>query len=205
MRAPHGIEARAFWRILACSGYPECRNTKKIVKKADSVEVKQDIPLEESCPACGKNLAIKHGRFGAYTACGDYPNCKYIKLKTTGVRCPKSCGGEIVERKSKRGKVFYGCSNYPDCDFVVWNKPVGQPCPKCGAPYTAVKPPSVPERFVTAPTESAVSRNHGRKPDHRPESLCSNLGSTASTIFPTLSILTALILSSVSPAVCQGS
>ncbi len=118
-----------FGEFMACSGYPECRNTKKIVKKADSVEVKQDILLEETCPVCAKQLAIKHGRFGEYTACSDYPNCKYIKLKTTGVPCPNGCGGEIVERKSRRGKVFYGCSNYPDCDFVLWNKPVAEALP----------------------------------------------------------------------------
>jgi DNA topoisomerase-1 len=123
---------------MACSGYPECRNTKKIVKSADSVEVKQDIPLEELCPSCGKNLAIKHGRFGEYTACSDYPECKYIKHKTTGVSCPK-CSGQIVERRSKRGKIFYGCSQYPDCDFVLWNKPVPEHCPECDAPFTVVK------------------------------------------------------------------
>jgi DNA topoisomerase I len=128
-----------FGEFMACSGYPDCRNTMKIVKKADSVEVKQDIPLDEICPTCGKHLARKHGRFGEYTACSDYPTCKYIKLKTTGVKCPQNCGGEIVERKSKRGKTFYGCSNYPDCDFVLWNKPVAEECPDCNAPYTVIK------------------------------------------------------------------
>jgi DNA topoisomerase-1 len=103
------------------------------------VTVKQDIPLEEDCPSCGRKLAIKHGRYGEFTACSNYPHCKYIKLKTTGVSCPNRCGGEIVERKSKRGKVFYGCSNYPDCDFVLWNKPVSEPCPQCGAPFTVLK------------------------------------------------------------------
>ena len=136
---PMVLKRGRFGEFLACSGYPECRNTKKIVKRADSVEIKQDIPLDEICPTCGKHLAIKHGRFGEYTACSDYPTCKYIKLKTTGVPCPKGCGGEIVERKSKRGKTFYGCSQYPDCDFVLWHKPVSQACPQCGAPFTLIK------------------------------------------------------------------
>jgi DNA topoisomerase-1 len=136
---PMVLKRGRFGEFMACSGYPECRNTKRIVKSADSVKVKHDIPLEEPCPVCGKNLAIKHGRFGEYTACSDYPNCKYIKLKTTGVKCGKNCGGEIVERKSRRGKTFYGCSNYPDCDFVLWNKPVPEACPQCGAPFTLVK------------------------------------------------------------------
>ena len=136
---PMVLKRGRFGEFMACSGYPECRNTKKILKSADSVRVKQDIPLEEKCPVCGKNLVIKHGRFGEYTACSDYPGCSYIKLKSTGVQCGKNCGGEIVERKSRRGKTFYGCSNYPKCDFVLWNKPVQEPCPLCRAPFTLVK------------------------------------------------------------------
>jgi DNA topoisomerase-1 len=128
-----------FGEFMACSGYPDCRNTKKIVKHADSVSVKQDVTLEETCPTCGKNLAVKHGRFGEYTACSDYPNCKYIKHKTTGVSCPKCRSGEIVERRSRRGKIFYGCSEYPNCDFVLWNRPVPEPCPECKAPFTVVR------------------------------------------------------------------
>lgn len=137
---PMVLKRGRFGEFMACSGYPECRNTKKIVRTAKESTVKHDIPLEEECPVCGKNLVIKHGRFGEYTACSDYPNCKYIKLKSTGVRCGKSgCPGEIVERKSRRGKAFYGCSNYPDCDFVLWNKPLPDPCPMCNAPFTVVK------------------------------------------------------------------
>ena len=128
-----------FGEFMACSGYPECRNTKKIVKSAQETVVKQDIPLDEECPACGKKLAIKHGRFGEFTACSNYPTCKFIKLKSTGVPCPKEmCMGEIVERKSRKGKTFFGCSNYPDCDFVLWNKPIPEPCPQCGAKYTII-------------------------------------------------------------------
>jgi DNA topoisomerase I len=103
------------------------------------VEKKPDVTLDENCPVCGKSLALKYGRYGEYTACSDYPKCKYLKLKTTGVACGKSCGGEIVERKSKRGKTFYGCSRYPECDFVLWNKPIPQACPQCGAPFTTLK------------------------------------------------------------------
>ncbi|MDR1728202.1 MAG: type I DNA topoisomerase [Acidobacteriota bacterium] len=137
---PMVLKRGRFGEFMACSGYPECKNTKKIVKSAESVTVKQDIPLEEACPACGKNLVIKHGRFGEFTACSNYPDCKYIKHKGTDVRCPKEgCTGEIVERKSRRGKVFYGCSNYPDCDFVLWNLPVPEPCPLCGAKFTIQK------------------------------------------------------------------
>ena len=136
---PMVLKRGRFGEFMACSGYPECRNTKKLVGTADAPKVKHDVPLEELCPVCGKNLAVKHGRYGEYTACSNYPACRYIKLKTTGVACPKDCGGEIVERKSRRGKTFFGCSNYPKCDFVVWDRPVLQPCPKCNAPFTVVK------------------------------------------------------------------
>ena len=137
---PMVLKRGRFGEFMACSGYPECRNTKKIVKSADQVTVKQDVLLDETCPVCGHRLALKHGRFGEYTACSDYPNCKYIKLKSTGVPCGREgCTGEIVERKSRRGKTFYGCSLYPDCDFVLWNKPLDDPCPLCGAPFTLTK------------------------------------------------------------------
>ena len=132
---PMVLKRGRFGEFMACSGYPECRNTKKIVKSDETINVQHDIPLDETCPVCGKNLAVKHGRFGEYTACSDYPDCKYIKLKSTGVSCPKNCGGEIVERKSRRGRTFYGCSNYPDCDFTLWNRPLPEPCPVCSAPF----------------------------------------------------------------------
>ncbi len=137
---PMVLKRGRFGEFMACSGYPECRNTKKIVKSADQFTVKQDVLLDETCPVCGHRLAQKHGRFGEYTACSDYPDCKYIKLKSTGVLCGRAgCAGEIVERKSRRGKTFYGCSLYPECDFVLWNKPLAEPCPLCGAPFTLTK------------------------------------------------------------------
>ena len=83
---------------------------------------------------------MKDGRFGQFISCSNYPKCKYIKPKTVGVPCPKpGCGGELTERRSKRGRVFYGCLKYPACDFVVWNKPVPEQCPECHAPYLLEK------------------------------------------------------------------
>jgi DNA topoisomerase-1 len=81
---------------------------------------------------------IKQGRFGEFTACTNYPECKYVKLKSTGVLCPRD-GGELVERKTRRGRVFYGCSNYPDCDFTTWNKPIPEKCPSCGSSFLVEK------------------------------------------------------------------
>ena len=121
-----------FGMFLSCTGYPECKTTRKIIATKQGVAAaKPDQILDETCPNCGKNLVIKQGRFGEFTACTGYPECKYVKNKSTGVLCPKD-GGDVVERKSRRGKVFYGCVNYPKCDFTLWNKPVLEPCPKCG-------------------------------------------------------------------------
>jgi DNA topoisomerase-1 len=139
---PMVVKRGRFGMFLACTGYPECKTTRKILATQQGVTAaKPDQILDEKCPRCGSNLVIKQGRFGEFTACTSYPECKYIKHKTTGVKCPKDAdkGGEIVERKSKRGKIFFGCSNYPDCDFVLWNRPVAEKCPKCGAPYLVEK------------------------------------------------------------------
>lgn len=137
---PMTLKRGRFGQFLACTGYPECKTTRKIAQ-GDRAPKKPDIVLDETCPQCGKaKLVIKEGRFGTFTSCSNYPKCKYIKPKTVGVTCPKpGCGGELIERRSKRGKVFYGCSKYPACDFVVWNKPVPEPCPQCGAPFLLEK------------------------------------------------------------------
>jgi DNA topoisomerase-1 len=140
---PMAMKRGRFGQFLACTGYPECKTTRKLIatKQGGLRAAKPDQVLDEKCPRCGANLVIKQGRFGEFTACTSYPECKYIKHKTTGVVCPKDAdkGGEIVERKSKRGKIFFGCSNYPDCDFVLWNRPVDEKCPSCGAPFLVEK------------------------------------------------------------------
>jgi DNA topoisomerase-1 len=136
---PMVVKRGRFGQFLACSGYPECKTTRKIITTKQGVTAaKPDQMLDEKCPRCSSNLVVKQGRFGEFTACSNYPACKYVKLQTTGVKCPKD-GGEIVERKSRRGKVFYGCSNYPDCDFTLWNKPIAERCPSCGAPFLVEK------------------------------------------------------------------
>ncbi|MGE5803422.1 MAG: topoisomerase DNA-binding C4 zinc finger domain-containing protein, partial [Gemmatimonadota bacterium] len=136
---PMVVKRGRFGMFLACTGYPECKTTRKIISTKQGVKAAQpDQVLDETCPNCGKNLVIKHGRFGEFTACTGYPECKYVKLKPTGVICPKD-GGDIVERKSRRGKVFYGCANYPKCDFTLWNKPVLEGCPKCGWKFLTEK------------------------------------------------------------------
>lgn len=94
----------------------------------------RDEPTDEVCPACGRPMVIKHGRFGKFISCSGYPECKTTKpiVKETGAACPK-CGGAIVERRSKKGRVFYGCGNYPKCDFISWDAVVPERCPVCGS------------------------------------------------------------------------
>jgi len=136
---PMAIKRGRFGQFLACTGYPECKTTRKIIATKQGITAaKPDQILEEKCPKCQSNLVVKQGRFGEFTACSSYPTCKYVKQKTTGVLCPKD-GGDIVERKSRRGKVFFGCANYPDCDFTLWNRPVAEKCPDCGAPFLVEK------------------------------------------------------------------
>jgi len=137
---PMALKRGRFGQFLACTGYPECKTTRKIAS-GTSVPKKPDVILDEICPQCGNaKLVLRDGRFGPFTSCGNYPKCKYIKPKTVGVSCPKpGCGGELSERRTKRGKVFYGCVKYPACDFVTWNKPVAEQCPQCGSPYLLEK------------------------------------------------------------------
>ena len=144
---PMAVKRGRFGQFLACTGYPECKTTRKLIAtKQGLTAAKPDQLLDEKCPKCESQLVLKHGRFGEFTACSNYPTCKYVKQKSTGVLCPKD-GGDIVERKSRRGKVFFGCANYPDCDFTLWNRPVAEKCPDCGAPFLVEK----------------VTKRHGRQ------------------------------------------
>jgi DNA topoisomerase-1 len=144
---PMAMKRGRFGQFLACTGYPECKTTRKLIStKQGLTAARPDQLLEEKCPKCESQLVLKHGRFGEFTACSNYPACRYVKQKSTGVLCPKDAG-DIVERKSRRGKVFFGCANYPDCDFTLWNRPVAEKCPDCGAPFLVEK----------------VTKKHGRQ------------------------------------------
>lgn len=126
-------------QFLACSGYPECKNTRPIIRKENGdVEAAPEEKTDEKCSKCGSPMLVKRSRFGKFLACSRYPECNYTQGIATGVACPED-GGKIVERRSRYGKVFYSCSNYPDCKFALWNKPIPKPCPKCGAPFLVEK------------------------------------------------------------------
>jgi len=114
-------------KFMACSGYPECKHTKPLEEPEE---------VEDKCDKCGKQMVIKHGRFGRFMACSGYPECKNTQPISVGVHCPTDgCSGNLVEKRSRRGKTFYGCSNYPNCKFASWNKPVNIPCSTCQSPY----------------------------------------------------------------------
>ncbi|MFH0929880.1 MAG: type I DNA topoisomerase [Candidatus Moraniibacteriota bacterium] len=116
-----------FGKFIACMKYPECRYTEK------TAEEQKEENSGEVCEKCGAPMVVKRGRFGTFLGCSKYPECKTIKsiAKKTGVKCPKCKEGDILERKSKKGRLFFGCSKYPACDFSLWNKPTGETCPKC--------------------------------------------------------------------------
>jgi DNA topoisomerase-1 len=137
---PMAMKRGRFGPFLGCTGYPECRNIRRVSKKTGAV-APAPVPIEgETCPVDGAQLVRRHGPYGEFISCANYPTCKYIKRETTGIACPRAgCRGEIVVKKSKRGKVFYGCSEYPKCDAVYWDKPVAETCPQCNAPFLLEK------------------------------------------------------------------
>jgi DNA topoisomerase-1 len=123
---------------LACSTYPQCRYTANLDEGGEikSAEVKSEL----KCKKCNSPLLIKTGRFGRFLACSRYPDCKFTQGMGVGIKCPQdNCGGDIVEKRSKKGRLFFACSHFPACKFVSWYKPVLKPCPLCGAAYLVEK------------------------------------------------------------------
>jgi DNA topoisomerase-1 len=129
-------------RFIGCTGYPECDYTRNL---GDAEEKKNEPQVVEgrSCPECGEPLLIREGRYGKFIGCSAYPKCKHIEPleqpEDTGVTCPQCKKGTLLRRKSRRGKIFFSCSTYPECDYAVWNEPLDEPCPDCGWPILTVK------------------------------------------------------------------
>lgn len=151
--------------FLACSGYPDCTYSSDYQRdekgKIHAVERTQNEISDKTCEKCGRPMAIKRGRYGDFLACTGFPNCKHTQSLNSngsgspvGVKCPENgCTGEILERTSKRGKTFYGCSRFPQCGFATWNKPINKICPVCGAKFLVEKTTKRDGTFTTCLTE----------------------------------------------------
>ncbi|PLX86625.1 MAG: type I DNA topoisomerase [Desulfuromonas sp.] len=133
-------------RFLACSGFPECRHTEPL----SGEEREEPVLSEEKCDKCGALMLIKEGRYGKFLACSAYPGCKNIqplvKPKALGITCPECKEGELMEKKSRYGKIFYSCNRYPKCKYALWDLPIPEPCPTCGFPLVVEK---VTKRYGT--------------------------------------------------------
>jgi len=127
-------------RFIGCTNYPECDYTRDMDGNSkDEPEVVEG----RKCPECESHLIIRSGRYGKFIGCSNYPNCKHMepleKPADTDVECPKCKQGSILQRKSRRGKIFYSCSRYPDCDYALWNEPIKESCPQCQWPILTIK------------------------------------------------------------------
>jgi DNA topoisomerase-1 len=154
---PMVLKRGRFGTFMACTGYPECKTTRRL----DSAQKKPDTPLDEKCPDCGRNLVLRTGRFGEFISCSGYPECKYIKQNLIGVKCPECKTGEIVEKKARRGNFFYGCNTYPKCDFTAPTKPVAEACPDCGSPYLLEKV-TKEGTFLICPNSKAPAKSKAK-------------------------------------------
>ena len=122
--------------FLACSKYPECKNTREFKRENGKVVlVVPEIVVAGSCEKCGADMIIKSGKYGRFRACSRYPDCKSTAPITTGVTCPICKNGEVVEKRSKRGKTFFGCNRFPDCKFASWDELLNRACEHCDSPY----------------------------------------------------------------------
>lgn len=142
-------------QFKACTGYPDCRYTEALEQ--------EQTELKERCDVCGRPMLLKNGRFGKFIACSGYPECKNTRPFSIGVKCPEpECTGDIIERKSKRGRVFYGCSRYPECKFATWNKPVPTICEQCGNPYLEERYNKTKGNYLACPKCKAMIQPEGQ-------------------------------------------
>ena len=129
--------------FIGCTGYPDCNYTRN-VNHTEHQENETQVLEDQQCPQCNSNLIIKQGPYGKFIGCSGYPECRYLKPiqepeDETGVKCPTCKKGDMLKRRSKKGKIFFSCSRYPDCKYAVWNKPVNDPCPQCKWPMLTIK------------------------------------------------------------------
>lgn len=162
---PLVVKLGKFGRFYACSGYPECKYIRPLDKEKG--EPAEQVFSDETCEKCGSKMLIKDGRFGKYLACSGYPACKNIqplvKPKGTGITCPECKEGELIEKKSRYGKMFYSCNRYPQCKFALWDLPVTKPCPTCGFPLLVKKVYKREGEFLKCPKEGCDYREGGKE------------------------------------------
>ena len=162
---PLVVKLGRFGKFFACSGYPDCKYIRKMEKEKG--ETAEPVFSEEKCDKCGSPMLIKEGRYGKYLACSAYPGCKNIqplvKPKGTGVVCPECREGELTEKKSRYGKMFYSCNRYPQCKFALWDPPVERKCPKCGFPLLVKKVYKKEGEFLKCPKEGCDFKEGGKE------------------------------------------
>ncbi len=140
--SPLSIRLGRYGRFVGCTNHPECSYTRDLNGEKKEQE-EPEIVEGRKCPQCDSELVIKRGKYGKFIGCTGYPKCRFIepleKPVDTGVTCPKCNSGTLMRRKSRRGKIFYSCATYPDCDYAIWNEPLAEPCPLCSWPIVTIK------------------------------------------------------------------
>jgi DNA topoisomerase-1 len=144
-------------RFLACSKYPDCKNTQNVNGNGGANGQADAKPLDIACEKCGKPMVLKEGRFGKFLGCSGYPECKSTAPFSTGIACPEEgCKGSLAEKRTKKGKSFYGCSKYPACKYAIWDRPVAEECPQCGSKFLVEKYNRKTGRMKACPKEGCT-------------------------------------------------
>jgi len=155
-------------KFLACPAYkddPPCKNTQNFEKLPDGtikIVPKEEITTDQKCDKCSSPMVVKTGRFGKFIACSAYPQCKTTKPLALGVKCPQpDCGGDLVQKRTKKGRSFFACSNYPKCEYALWDRPVPKVCPTCHAPFLIEKVSKQEGRSVQCRNQECGYREAG--------------------------------------------
>lgn len=142
-QSPLSIRLGRNGRFIGCTNYPACSYTRNLGDDTESGSAEPEVVEGRNCPKCQSALIIKTGRYGKFLGCSAYPNCKHIepleKPAGTGVKCPQCHSGDILKRKSRNGKIFFSCSEYPKCSYALWDAPVNEACPQCHWPILTLK------------------------------------------------------------------
>ena len=156
--SPMVIKWGKMGRFLACSGYPECKSTKDFKEVDGKIVPIEEQTTDEKCEKCARPMVVKRGRFGRFLACSGYPECKNSKPISIGVACPECKVGYLSERRSKRGKIFFGCQRYPECRFAAWDRPLPETCPSCGSAYLLQKYSKKDGPYIGCPNKECSYR-----------------------------------------------